>query len=376
MPPQEAELLRLAIAAHEAASAAEGWPLFLEQAARAVHADITVFQRHYLSQRRSQALVAFGINRSSAESYNTHYSALNVWRNHGSHTYVEGTVVRDEEQYPRALLKRTEFYNDYLIGNRGTRCIAGVIDRQDDVALVLTAMRDEPRHPFGAEEIDTIKFLLPHLMRAFETRERLKLIEAGEAALHALAVGILLLAADGRILFANRAAERMLRAGDGLDERDKRLAASSRDVEAALQKLIRYAAAPAESADCPRDVLVSRPSGRRPYHVAALPLRQTPAPFVGTRTPAAMVVVRDPEDYRPVGLGALKQAFGLTNREALFAVALAEGHTLRSVAGQLDIRYETARTHLRRILSKTGMSRQSELIALLERISRQTIDRS
>jgi DNA-binding CsgD family transcriptional regulator len=66
----------------------------------------------------------------------------------------------------------------------------------------------------------------------------------------------------------------------------------------------------------------------------------------------------------------LKQGYGLTTREAMLAQALGEGDTVAQAAERLQIRYETARTHLRRILSKTRTSRQTELVLLLERLAR------
>jgi DNA-binding CsgD family transcriptional regulator len=83
----------------------------------------------------------------------------------------------------------------------------------------------------------------------------------------------------------------------------------------------------------------------------------------------AIVVINDPERQPPVGPETLKRAYGLTSREAALALALGGGHTLQQVAEQMEMRYETARTHLRRILGKTGASRQAELIALLEQMS-------
>src|SRR5262245_29061695 len=152
MPPQEAALLRLALTAHEAASDPTLWPRFLKDCAQTIDADITLLQRHYLSERRSQVLATFGMVQRFTESYNQHYSRVNVWRNHGRQLYVTGRIVFDEEQYPRSLLKRTEFYNDCLVPIRGTRCCAGVIERRGDMALMLTLLRDEPREPFGTDE--------------------------------------------------------------------------------------------------------------------------------------------------------------------------------------------------------------------------------
>lgn len=52
----------------------------------------------------------------------------------------------------------------------------------------------------------------------------------------------------------------------------------------------------------------------------------------------------------------------------MLAARLFEGKSLEQVAGELAITYETARTHLRRIFSKTGTSRQAELVLLIARL--------
>jgi DNA-binding CsgD family transcriptional regulator len=57
--------------------------------------------------------------------------------------------------------------------------------------------------------------------------------------------------------------------------------------------------------------------------------------------------------------------FGLTTSEARLAIHLVTGETLRSAAAELHIRYETARTELKRIFSKTGTCRQAELVVAI-----------
>ena len=56
----------------------------------------------------------------------------------------------------------------------------------------------------------------------------------------------------------------------------------------------------------------------------------------------------------------LRCHFGLTPAEARLALHLVAG-TLRSAAVKLSITYETARTHLKNIFSKTGTCRQADL---------------
>jgi DNA-binding CsgD family transcriptional regulator len=57
--------------------------------------------------------------------------------------------------------------------------------------------------------------------------------------------------------------------------------------------------------------------------------------------------------------------FGLTPAESRLAEMLVSGLTVQEAALQLFISAHTAKTHLKRILSKTGTRRQSELVSLL-----------
>src|SRR5262245_2313490 len=58
----------------------------------------------------------------------------------------------------------------------------------------------------------------------------------------------------------------------------------------------------------------------------------------------------------------LRCRFGLTPAEARLALQLVAGEPLRSAAAKLGISYETARTELKNIFSKTGTCRQAELV--------------
>ena len=61
----------------------------------------------------------------------------------------------------------------------------------------------------------------------------------------------------------------------------------------------------------------------------------------------------------------LRCHFGLTPSEGTLALHLVTGETLRSAAAELLISYETARTQLKNIFSKTGTCRQAELVAVM-----------
>ena len=84
------------------------------------------------------------------------------------------------------------------------------------------------------------------------------------------------------------------------------------------------------------------------------------------RAPAVLVVITDPESG-VTPKQRLIDAYRLTPAEASLAMGLVLGHDLALIADDLSITYETARTHLRHVLTKTNTHRQTDLVRLLVR---------
>jgi DNA-binding CsgD family transcriptional regulator len=82
---------------------------------------------------------------------------------------------------------------------------------------------------------------------------------------------------------------------------------------------------------------------------------------------AALVLIHDCDRYAVPPKQRLRDAYGLTAAEAGVAQLLLRGAGMPEIASELHISVETARTHLRRVLGKTGVHRQSDLILLLLR---------
>lgn len=81
-----------------------------------------------------------------------------------------------------------------------------------------------------------------------------------------------------------------------------------------------------------------------------------------------MVLFEDVNDPRLISYEVLRRMFGLTPSEYKIALLLNDGADVRTIAEQSGIHYETARTHIRSILRKTGTDRQAELCLLLASI--------
>jgi DNA-binding CsgD family transcriptional regulator len=180
-------------------------------------------------------------------------------------------------------------------------------------------------------------------------------------------VGSAALALDrrGRCVTMNALARSLM--GGDLRMTDNRLHALDRDSDQRLQRLIDCGAAsrtPGSSAPSP--VFVRRREGR-PYMVEALPATG-PMRDVFQRI-AALLVVTDLDQRPPPPDGLIRDAFGLTPAEARLASTLGAGEDLHRAAEIHSMAYETARQHLKAIFSKTDVRRQSELVALLAKIS-------
>jgi DNA-binding CsgD family transcriptional regulator len=185
-------------------------------------------------------------------------------------------------------------------------------------------------------------------------------------------MGVVFLTADGRTVYANRAAEEIFRSSDGLFFQNGTICASDRRADADLRELIRQALAPIPAANIAA-IQVPRHSLRRAYQCVAPPFRKRLPQFIGTPGPVAVVLISDPEQQQPIETAVLADLYSLTPKEAALTASLSEGKTIHQAAREMAMSYETARTHLRRIFDKTATSRQSELLLLIAQLPRQTV---
>lgn len=180
-------------------------------------------------------------------------------------------------------------------------------------------------------------------------------------ALDQLCAGVIIADNSGQVIEMNRAAESIVRFGDGLNICDDRLCARRAFETAKLTKLIAGTAASALPGAAAGRMLVGRCNGLPPYVLTVAPLRTNMA--VDDRR-FALIVVVDPQRHCP-SEEDLGEFFGLSPAEARLASALLTGKTLAQIAVSTGVRITTLRTQLGSILKKVGADRQSDLIRIL-----------
>jgi DNA-binding CsgD family transcriptional regulator len=267
---------------------------------------------------------------------------------------------------PREVYQRSEFYNDFCEPNDMCHPIGVVLANEPDVRVVFTCGSAKAAGEFQPEHLDRLRRIGPHLVRAASLSLRLSRAEiarhANAAALDRVDQGVLIVAGNAEVLFANRAAELLLAEADGIRTEKSALRAGAPADTAQFQGLI--VAAAGRSGEAGGMMVLSRPVPRRPLNVLVAPLTIAPTWFARGHS-AAIVFVADPDNVPRTIQDQLRQLYRLTPAEAAVAMATARGAGLQAVADELKISLTTARTHLQHVFEKTETRRQAELVRVM-----------
>lgn len=248
-------------------------------------------------------------------------------------------------------LPPSEIHHDWCIPNGFVDGLFVRLTESPSIITFVVVTPGVPRATKAAMQRDLLQRLTPHLQRALRTRQHLVDLDGRTNDLvHAtnhLQHGIVLLAPNFRLIYANAAAEHLLAEHQGMRSLFERIDAD-------------YLSDDNPSAG--GSLLWPRPSNGRPLivHVMLLPRSSAEQP---RRT--VMVVIVDPDVQPQTPTTILRHLYGLTRSEAEVAVMVARGHGLKPIAEELTLSIATVKSHLQRVFDKTHTHRQAELARLL-----------
>jgi len=186
-----------------------------------------------------------------------------------------------------------------------------------------------------------------------------------EATLNGLSSGVYLTDRHGRIVYMNRAAKRQIDTSNAICVANNRLAPTDRMARLALARAIDEAIG--DEADLPTSgFTIALPGTDNAGLIATvLPLAHgEPQSSCGAILGMAAIFVQDPVVIPPFPGEAFAKLYGLTKSELSMLLAMTPGLSVKEAAEMLGIGENTAKTHLQHIHSKTGTSKQTELIRL------------
>ena len=181
--------------------------------------------------------------------------------------------------------------------------------------------------------------------------------------------GVIQLDPRGRIVALNGRALKLVRRGDGLTDPRGRLRARMPVEDATLQSLLARALPRFGGPGVGGSMIVTHSVDSPPRLVVHV------SPVSGGRADprasrvAAIVLVVEPEKRATADPELVAGALGLTPAETRVAMMLAAGFTLRDIAAATGRTTGTVRWHLKQIFDKNRISRQAELVQLVQSLS-------
>lgn len=346
------------------------WRDYAEALRRATDATSAHFLLIDPSHRQASIYAELIGTPSQHREYEAYFWQVDKWREIARRVPV-GSVLGSHEVCADAEFAESEFYRDFLRRWGGDLFYfgGGVLFKGDGVEVASGVMRERKAGPVDAAALALLRLLMPHLKQAFAIHRRLTGLQLERDILAAMLdrapFGVIVLDREARVVAMNAAAERLIAAGDALQFVDGALRAAHGGFNPALQRLVHGAiGARRAGAEVGGPISLPRASGRRPLGVLAAPAPRQRAPAT-PRSPAAILILTDPEAKSEDAAEALMRVYGLTRMEARVATLIAEGGGVRLAAEALGVTQHTARAHLKAIYAKTGLHNQVQLARLV-----------
>jgi DNA-binding CsgD family transcriptional regulator/PAS domain-containing protein len=317
------------------------------------------------SQDAKGVMLNVGGNMEGLESYSKKHYALDPFID-----LPAGEVISLREFIDPKKLTASEFYKTTLAPAGIFDILGADLEVPNELSVRLRISRFKGAKPFGTEQKNLIRQLLPHLERAIRIHARLNKVESERAlyagAMEQLSVGTVILDEKGSVINCNALAKQLIEAKDGLVNSKGSLHLSNREQTNELQKLI---ASVLETQQHGESGFVEAMRATRPSGLPDLGLVIRPVPKTeyseGKSVPSVAIFISDPEQGSETPTQIITRLFGVTPAEASLAMLLVNGLTLDEAAQVQGVSRNTTRTHLRSIFAKTGVSRQTMLVRLI-----------
>jgi DNA-binding CsgD family transcriptional regulator len=181
--------------------------------------------------------------------------------------------------------------------------------------------------------------------------------------------GLVLVAADRSIFYANDSGRTLMHAGGGLLCEHNVLGADDPRMSKKLQSLIESASRDTDTPGQGGALILRDCEGMPSLVVHVIPLGLHSDPETGDDRPVAGLIIADWRLKTADRIKVFAELFALTSGEARAVAQLVSGRGLGKAAARLDIAESTVRSHLTHIMEKTGTHRQAELVKLFYEVT-------
>ena len=280
----------------------------------------------------------------------------------------DSRVVHTPALYTPQELKTSPTYNEGFLRWNAQDGLNVRLDGSDGSHIAWHPLDPVSPDGWGSSQLVLIERLLPHIRQFVRIRQALAKAEALGASMTALLntprIGVICLDRRGQIVEANDRAWAILQKGDGLVDRGGELSARVPADRASLEQLVADALPTSSAPAVSGSMRLQRASALPPFVVHVKPVGLRRMDF-GARRVAALVLLVEPGQEARIDPARVAVTLGLTLMESQIAAGVAEGQTVRAIAGALGYTERSVRWYLHQIYHKQGLSGQVELVRLV-----------
>lgn len=363
-----AAMLSAVTSVHEAPDDAAVWDNAIAALARAIPC-----QHAALIERLGPAVnSAFGLvvgsNPQFLSEYRHEYHRIDPFAGESvvAHLHQLGRAVFSSEVMSDAELQQSLYYREFL--NRYDdlfHAVGGSFPLGADSYAQVWLMRPRGR-TFDQSERDCMEIFLAHARAALRQRRWLAQIErerdAALAWMDCWSDPMFVLDSRGKVVISNIEAERLLQSGALVAMQSGHLrparVTDADWITAGIQSVIQ---GPLTTLCTPLPRAAPQPCLNAVMTLLPMGHARAPHPL-----PQVALMLRDAQHSVPhFDPGHLKQLFGFTAAETRVANALLGGQSVEEIARIGQVRRDTVRAHVKRLLLKTGTRKQGEMQKVL-----------
>lgn len=237
--------------------------------------------------------------------------------------------------------------------------VGDMIQEPSGHTIIFDIIRETAAGPFQMEDVDRLNALRPHLARAATMSSRLHFerINAAVRALELVGLPAAIITSHGKVLAANGLLEEFT-SQIAITAYDK-LTFGSAGTNAKFSETILRGQFEESPVGC--SFPLPQTAMRPPAVLHLVPVRGN-ARDIFTHA-AYFLIVTSVDRSRIIESETLQGLFDLSPAEARIARSLAAGNDVAAAAREFGLGVETVRSHVKSILSKCGMTRQTDLVA-------------
>lgn len=359
---------------YEAALESEHWKHCLSHIAICINAKSGMLGLDCLETGTHLSRISYGYEPDTVARLTAELRDKDLWTKALIDRNPDGFML-DTDLVPKHIYTQSEIFQELLKDYDIYHTIGAYVDKLGSTGVRIAFPRAKEQGEYNESERHYMNLILPHINRAIQLSKTLSQSEALSQSTHATSEKserpLLLVSAEGYIVFSNESADALASAGSILEIRSGYLSVKNLqpgELSSALKSVCRdddllaleqpYAFSVLDNAGSPAMVRISRFQATG----GVRSLNHTCGNMV-----YALVEILKPSCSK-IALPRLITLFGMTKQEAEIALLICKGLSPLEIADQRCRSIETIRTQIKSITAKTEVKSINQLIYRLNNL--------